>query len=544
MNADQIVKKQEQLLGERTNFTSLWQECGDFARPEKASYTTTRSAGAKVCQALFDSTAANGTELLAGALHGMLTNPSSIFFDLRTGDSKLDQDEEIRQFCQESVEKITHVLNNSNFQTEVHELYLDLTTPGTAAMAIEEDDESVVRFATRPLNEIVVDENNKGQIDTVIRQFEWDARQIAQEFGEDKLPAKVKKAYLEGTPEKFAILHAIYPRNLKKVAPELRKVPKGYPIASKYVLKADKIELDESGFHEWPMPIPRWVKIAGEKYGRSPTMKAMADTKMINKMKETTIRAAQKATDPPLQAPDDGFIDVVSTAPDTVNYYRSGSSDRIETIYDGARVDFGFQLIEDTKKAIRQAYYVDQLQLDQGGPQMTATEVDRRTEDALRLMGPMLGRLQSEFLQPMIDRVWGIMVRKKLIVIPDSVAAKLSKKKLLVQYSSLVARAQRIAEGNNLNRTIQAIAPVVNADPTLMDLIDGEKYIKHVADIYGFPFKLFRDEKAIKKIREARAEAQAKAQKQADEAHQAEQVGKALPAVAQAQMAAQQKGVQ
>ncbi len=50
----------------------------------------------------------------------------------------------------------------------------------------------------------------------------------------------------------------------------------------------------------------------------------------------------------------------------------------------------------------------------QNGPQMTATEVVQRNEEKMRLLGPVLGRLQSELLRPMIDRTFAILLRKKL----------------------------------------------------------------------------------------------------------------------------------
>ena len=45
---------------------------------------------------------------------------------------------------------------------------------------------------------------------------------------------------------------------------------------------------------------------------------------------------------------------------------------------------------------------------------MTATEVMSRNEEKMRILGPVMGRLQSELLQPMIIRVFSIMLRNKL----------------------------------------------------------------------------------------------------------------------------------
>lgn len=541
MEAKEICELWDKLDGERSTFKTHWQECAEFVLPQKANVTVTRTPGQKLGQQIYDSTAAHSNELLAGALHGMLTNPASRFFDLRTGEEEIDSDVTVRRFLDQAADIMITTFNNSNFQTEVHENYLDLTTFGTCGLTMEEDDDVYILFSSRPIQELCVRENSKGQIDTVLRMFQYDARQIVQEFGDKGLPEDVKSKLEAGSTDKFDIIHAVYPRDMKGLSEEQQKAPKGYPIGSKYVLKEKKHELKEGGFKEMPIATPRWLKTSREVFGRSPTMKVLADVRMVNKMKETTIKAAQKATDPPLMAPDDGFLMPVTTVPGGVNYYRSGTSDRIEPIPIEGKVDFGFQLIDDTKKAIREGYYIDQLQLNQGGPQMTATEVDRRTEDAMRLLGPMLGRLQFEFLSPIVNRAWAILVRKGKIKIPPEIHAKLQKKKLMVQYSSLVARAQRTQEGSNLQRMVQAIAPFVQADPSIMDNVDGDKVFKYAADIYGVPAKLMKDAKAVKNVRDARSQAQQKMQQQQDQAHQADVAGKVLPAAAQAQMAQQQQ---
>jgi hypothetical protein len=62
---------------------------------------------------------------------------------------------------------------------------------------------------------------------------------------------------------------------------------------------------------------------------------------------------------------------------------------------------------EQRRNAIRDTFYVNQLMM-QNGPQMTATEVVQRNEEKMRLLGPVLGRLQSELLRPLIDRTFAI----------------------------------------------------------------------------------------------------------------------------------------
>lgn len=532
MQAEQIIKKFDQLKAERYNFESQWQEVCDYILPRKNDIISQSVPGTKKGQALFDSTAIHANELLAGALHGMLTNPSSVWFNLTTGERELDEQDDVRKWLQKTSDKINDVLNDSNFQTEIHEVYTDLGTIGTACMDIMKDDDKIVIFHARHMSEIVVEESNKGIIDSYYRDFKWGARQIVEEFGIENVGQAVTEAYKSNRPELFQIIHAVYPRRLEEGDKE-KKGPKYYKFGSKYVLKKDRHELSESGFKTFPAVIPRWTKVTGEVYGRSPGMTCLPDVKMLNKMMETVLKGAQKAVSPPLMVPDDGFINgKIRTTPDAINYYRSGTTDRIESFGHDARIDFGYQAVEDVRKRIRSCYYVDQLQLNDG-PQMTATEVVQRNEEKMRMMGPVLGRQQSELLAPMIDRIFDILVEENIIDKKD-IPGALRGKNLKVRYSSLVAKAQRTSEAQNISRTIEAIAPFAQTDPSVMDNFDPDAVARFSANIFGLPAEILRTQDEIKGIRQGRQQAQQAAQQQQQQMEQSQQVKNVGPTAIQA----------
>lgn len=501
---DQIKQRYEKLEGERGTWKTHWQEIADYFIPRKDNVNKTTTPGEKKSITLLDNTGIQSCELLAGALHGMLTNPNAEWFELSTGEEELDKQDDVRMFLQESARRLHGLLNASNFQTEVHELYLDLCSFATAPMSIEEDEESHIRFASRAISHIVVEENAKGFVDEVYREFEWTARQIVEFFGMDVLEksTKVKEAFEKNMDTMFKIIHAVYPQ--KRVD---GKQKGRYPFNSQYILHCDSAELQYKGFLEFPFVVPRWSKATGEKYGRGPGAVALPEMKTLNKMTETTLIGAQKVVDPPMQVPDDGFILPLVTHPGGLNYYRSGSQERIEPILNDARIDFGYEAMKDRRTRVREAFYVDQLQLGTG-PQMTATEVNQRTEEKMRLLGPMLGRMQSEFLRPLIDRCFAIAYRKGLL--PEA-PVDLQGRELTVRYSSMIARAQRMSEITNVARTIQAIAPFVQVDPTAMDNFNADESVRKIANINGLPQEMLRDKKQVEQIRQSRAQAQQEA---------------------------------
>jgi hypothetical protein len=529
MTPKQCIARWQFLKGERSTWESHWRELADYILPNRNDINTTVTPGTKRNVTLLDNTAMQANELLAGALHGLLTNPNAQWFELTTGDEELDNSDNVRGWLQKVTTQLHNILNNSNFQTEVHQLYMDETCFGTAAMSIEEDEDMIVRFGSRHIKEVNVAENSKGVIDELYVNWDWNARQIVEEFGEANVPQKILDAYEKSLDQKFCILQAIYPRNLVNYSIS----PKRMKYASQYILVSEQFELKESGFREFPYVVPRWTKASGETYGRSPGMNALPDAKTLNKMTETVLIGAQKTVDPPLQMPDDGFIMPIITKPGGFNYYRAGSTDRIEPVFNDARVDFGFEAMKERRTRIREAFYVDQLQLSTG-PQMTATEVMQRTEERTRLLGPMLGRQQSEFLRPMIDRVWDICERRGLIKdIPEELRGKV----IDVQYSSLIAKSQRVSEGQNILRTIQAVTPFLQLDPNVKDLINGDEALKLIARIYSFPQKALNDKATVEKMRSQRAEAQQAALDAQQKAQEAENANKLAPAIAQVQAA-------
>jgi len=283
--ATEYIRKYEALKSERTNWDSHWEECAQFIVPRKDDVHQTLSSGAKKYSKVYETTAIHSNELLAAALHGMLTNPATTWFELSTGDEPTDQDDEVRLWLQNTVKQMHNVLNASNFHTNIHELYLDLGCFGTALMRIEEDDEEVVRFQTRPIYEAYLRENAQGTITTIYRSFKLDVMQIADAFGTDNFDSQLDSFLTSNDSQKHEILHVVEP-----VEEGDEYASKGFKFKSLYILKERKIYLKTGGFKEFPYVVPRWTKIAGEVYGRSPGMKALADIKMTNVVAKTILR--------------------------------------------------------------------------------------------------------------------------------------------------------------------------------------------------------------------------------------------------------------
>jgi len=519
-----LLRIWESLKAERINWESHWSEVTRLFLPRKDDVFSSRAAGEEKNNYLYDSTPAHANELLASALHSMLTNPTLIWFMLEAGLKKYDTISEVRLWMEACTKVLVDTLNGSNFQTQIHEVYLDLPSLGTAVLCGEEDDDTDIRFVAIPIYQVWVRENSKGIVDSVFREFKWTIRQIVEEFGPNCLEEDFIRNKID-TEEKYSVLHCVLPRNdVLRVAGSNKKSLKNAKYASIHIFLQTKTILRESGFREFRYAVPRWSVISGENLGRGPAMKALPDARMLQVMMKTYIRGAQKVVDPPVQIADDGQYRPFRSTPGGVNYVRNGS-DGIRPILTGARVDIGQDVMEDVRNRIRQAFYIDQLQLTEG-PQMTATEVRQRTEEKLRLLGPILGRLHNELLKPIIDITFAILERRGKLPPMPAVLKELASSEMRITYLSAIARVQRSSEAQNLLMALSDITPLLEADPTLMDNVDGDKAFRYAASVRGVPEEILRTPRARDEIRQARQQANEQEMAQEQETAQVDNIAK------------------
>ena len=517
--AKNLLKRYDRLKSQRQNWESHWQEVADYMQPRKADVTKTRSKGDKRTELIFDGSPLQSVELLAASLHGMLTNPSTPWFSLRFKQNDMENEDEAKEWLEDATEVMYSAFNKSNFQQEIFELYHDLITFGTAAMFIEEDDEDILKFSTRHINEIFIAENDKGRIDTVFRKFSLSARAVIQKFGDVSINIATKAN--KDPYEEVEIMHAVYPRS--DFDPK-KQDKQNMPFESVYLDAESGDELSVSGFREFPFVVPRYLKASHEIYGRSPAMTALPDVKMLNEMSKTTIKSAQKQVDPPLLVPDDGFMLPVRTVPGGLNFYRAGTRDRIEPLNIGANTPLGLNMEEQRRNSIRNAFYVNQLMM-QSGPQMTATEVIQRNEEKMRLLGPVLGRLQSELLKPLIDRAFALILRKNLFrPAPEFLAGQ----DIEIEYVSPLAKAQKSTELSSIMRAIEILGSLSNVAP-VFDHINMDKLVRHLADIVGVPQKILKPQSEINAERQQAAQQQEQMQQMQQVQQLAEAGGKVAP---------------
>ena len=497
-----LVKRYQMVKSRRDNWDTHYQELADYMLPRKADIVKKRSRGEKRMEVIYDGTALQSVDLLASSLHGMLTSGASPWFHLDTKNVELGRDDEVRGWLQDTSQRMMHAFNQSNFETEVHEMYVDLTVFGTGCMFVEMADGDL-RFSTRHIGEFYVTEDQFGIVDTVYREYEMTASQAMARFGEENVGDFIAKTFEKNPDDMVSILHVVLP-NTDRDADKIDNL--NMPYSSVYICMQTKMVLSESGFQELPYVVPRFLKATGEVMGRSPAMTALPDVKMLNLMSKTIIQAAQKQIDPPLLVPDDGFLLPIRSQPGGLNFFRAGTRDTITPLNTGGNINIGLAMEDQRRQSIRSAFFVDQL-LVGGGQNMTATEVVQRQEERMRVIGPVLGRLMNEMLRPLIDRVFALMLRNDMLApAPESLQGL----DIDIEYVSPLARAQKSSSLNNTMRALEILLPLAQSLP-VADHIDPDGLVRHVTDSLGVPKTTLNSQRKIDETRQAREAAQQEA---------------------------------
>lgn len=508
-----IVSRYSALKAARKVVEGIWDEIERYVVPYRGKFfNLEQNEGAVEWNKYhhLDSTAIEACESLAASMQGSLTSPLIKWFDIAFRNKDLADDKAAVEWLQECSDIVYEALQESNFNTEISEGYLDLSSFGNTciveeATAPDLEDFNGLGFHAVPIKECFFEVDKDGQVLTFYRFLNWTTGQIIDKWGEENVPEKIKELHKASSSvdDKHEIIFCIYRRKANKDADTSKILAEDKrPYGFKYVLKEGEIELGkEGGYYEMPAFFARWRKVSGSVWGHSPAHVSMGDIKVVNKLTEFILASAEKAIDPANKTTERGLISDLNLGPKGLIVVRD--MDDLQPYESAARFDVGELQRDRLQAAIRRAFRVDQLELKET-PAMTATEASIRYEMMQRLLGPTLGRLKTDLFDPIIQRTFNIMYRAgALPEAPDSVMDAGSP--MDVEYLGPLPRAQKMEQVQAIRAWIMDLGAVSEVVPDIMDVADTDKYATTTAAMSGVPAEMIRSQEETTKIREDRS---------------------------------------
>lgn len=523
VDINKLNQRYQALRNERSPWDAAWRDLAEHFLPTKFradSDSSTRKPEV-LNKKIVDTTGILDMRTLAAGMQGGMTSPVRPWFRLTLEDES-DHTGEIGAWLDDVTKRMQALLHRSNFYNASHSLYADLGTFGPGLL-IETADWTGLHFKLIPAGEYVLDVDDNGTVDTFMYRLRMSARQIIQQFGEDKAPDAVKTAASSpaAVTQFFDVVHAVFPRTDRIYG---RLDAANMPYASVYWLGFGEsgggkpCVLRESGFKSFPAFAPRWDVTGNDKYGRSPAMDVLSDCRMLQQMGITTLKAMHKAVDPPVGVPVGLRSEGVDLTPGGLNYldFTSNTNGEIKPIQQiQAQIIEAAELkIQAVQQKIHDGLYADlfKMLMLNDRRNITATEIDAREREKLSMLGPVVERLDKELHSPLILRTFSLMEQfDALPPVPPSMQGA----PLRVEFTSVLAQAQRMANTSPIDQTVAFVANVAPVRPEVTDIIDVEYTVRAYADALGAPAAMLRSEQDVQQIRQARAEAQAQAEQQA-----------------------------
>lgn len=280
----QLIKQYAQLETERSSFDPHWRELSDFIIPRSSRFLSDeRNRGDKRNTRIVDPTATLANRVLASGMMSGITSPARPWFKLATPDSEMMDYGPVKIWL-ETVQKLMNdMFNKANLYQSLPNVYGQLGTFGTAAMAVLEDDEDIIRTYPFPIGSYMLANSDRLQVNTMFRKFSMTCRQLVSRFGLKNTSLNVQAAWETGSYQTwFDVIHAVTPNENRDTGRMDSKNKLYRSVYFEHSGDGDKL-LSESGFDEFPIMAPRWEVNGEDVYGSScPGMIALGGSRRCN----------------------------------------------------------------------------------------------------------------------------------------------------------------------------------------------------------------------------------------------------------------------
>lgn len=469
----------------------------------------------------YDSTGVRSLLKYVAILERIATPANQKWHTLTASDETLRKKSRVRTYFDTLTSQLFRYRNNptAGFRTASNEVYGSMGTYGNGPIYIGQrkprtrSQQPGFRYVACPARDVFVLVDDEGEVSVVIRRFWLNTRQFMKKFPGRPLPGCMRKHLSTGglPPENryFEFAHFVTYRDQMEHDPQALDVRR-HPIVGVYLdVEGEEYVGDETGYQSMPYKVPRTATVAGNPYGYSPAIIALSALGGASTMKKTQLKQGQKAVDPVILTHDDGVLNgEVDLRPGAVNPggVDSQGRKRIQILETG---DFRVSevLLDNERKDVEDSFFVTLFQILTETPEMTATEVMERVAEKAALLSPTMGRLQTEFLGPTIEREIDILA--ELGVLPEMPPELIEARgEYEVVPTSPMAKGMYAEEVSGFMRAFEFAlnASQATQDPSYLDHFDLDVAIPEISDYMAVPARWMASEDKLAAKRDGRGQ--------------------------------------
>jgi len=457
MNSTDLMKRVKKAWSTKQQWVGLYDDAYALAIPNRNTMHE-QAAGQDKTQVVYDSTLQQSTAKLASTLQSTITPPFTEWATMGPGPFITQDKDELRRKLQLINKTVFAAIGSSNFDTAIGEFWLDVCI-GTGALLVLENkgDDQPFKFIPVPISEIALEEGHDNTVGAVFRKYKKPGRVLRRTWPDMRNIPEVEKQIMEDGGKDITI-HELTHRE-EGSDKWLYTV-----MLDKIGSNSDPVVIVERKYSTNPWIISRWMKVAGETFGRGPVLNALPDAKTLNAAKKMELQNASLAISGVWLARNNGVLNgnSIRIRPGAVIPVQSTGGSMgadLVPLQVGGDLNYSQIIATDLRQSIKDAMF--DRSIPDTGAVRSATEWIVRQQELQEAIGAPFGRMHQELIIPLYNRILDILYKKGVI---DKL--KVDGNNVKVQITGALAQAQNLKE----------VETIVNWAQTAMSLTGPEVF--------------------------------------------------------------------
>lgn len=485
----------------QTNYIPLYQELAVLGDPRNA-YFKVKKANGDISQvtAKTDDTLQTCLPLHAAVMNSLLTPAAYVWHSMRFADDKLQANYGPALDYQNQFIYKKRYSSLSNFICAINTLYMNNALYGWYVLELSKDIvHKQVTYRALPIREFVIDQNERGFVDTFYRKVTYTYRQLRQRF-KDYVPRCAQDAssdnpygWLSKTME---LVHVVEP-----------SLDEPNKFDSVYIDKTEGTIIQKTlePYCKYIAGRAATFSNTNDPYGFSPVMSVLPSTKNLNAISFDLVKAAHHASRMDLLAGDD--IINPRNYPDVTSIINGGidSEGRPQVAVlsqrDMPTLDY---MIQGWQKRIKDALFVDMFASLQETQSRSATDAMLKANERANIIAPLGDRIARELLQPMIELELKMYAEMHALPeFPEETAGA----SFDIVLDNPMLRGQRLDSANAVSNMAAILMNVAQLDTEF----NIDRTCDYLASSYNIPLSILntmQEKQAIVQQKQEQAEAQ------------------------------------
>lgn len=485
---EKTMDKCKEAKNTRSQWEPVFQECYDYAMPNRTGFYEEDLQGGKNTDDILDSTAVHAVTDFTSRIKSGVIPDGSNWIDMTAGtDYEGTPDEQDLNAALEEIQAdVFESLQDSNFSSESDESIQEMSI-GTGFIYAEDGGvEAPFKFTAVPLSQVWINRGPFGQIDEIFRQIKCRAEDVPVKWPDGTLSQQLAKCIKEEPRKELTFVEATCRDHKDKNIVHMHEVI--WPDDKHMVW--DK-KMTGEGSNPW---IPfRWATGAGEVWGRGPLMATLPDIRTCNLTIELILENAERAIAGMWQSDDEAINpDTVTFVPGTIVPKLPGT-EGLTPLEAPGRLDFAQMILGDMRENIKRGLFSDPLYREEKTPP-TATEAAGQLADLNRRISSPFGRMVNELQKPVAKRLIYLRREAGKIEIPQ-INGRMIKMKPTSPLAKVADQETILA----IDRFLEQVS--VRFGPQMVNfVIDTQETTQMLAELHGVPAKLVRNDQQITEI--------------------------------------------